>query len=290
MSNTEPAGGNNISNTGAAVKSPVKLLSVVILAFLIPILAIIWVVSIFSQVIPSGAKPNSLAEEAVASRIQPVAGLAITDAAAGEVVVKTGKEVYDTTCSACHSSGVAGAPKFGDAGEWGPYIKLGYDTLLHNALNGINAMPARGGNSALSDLEVARAVVFMTNESGADFPEPEEGSAAGDAAADSSATDTTADAPAEQTEASEPQSGTSVDLAVGEKLYNQICVTCHSIGLAGAPKPGNKEQWGPYLATGMDTMLKNAISGVGAMPPRGSSNASDEELLAAIEFMIQGAK
>src|SRR5690606_29761421 len=70
-----------------------------------------------------------------------------------------------------------------------PLIAKGYDALLKNAINGVNAMPPRGGNPALSDLEVGRAVVHIANQSGASFPEPE---GSGDAAPAEAA------APAEQ--------------------------------------------------------------------------------------------
>lgn len=60
--------------------------------------------------------------------------------------------------------------------------------------------------------------------------------------------------------------------------------------MAGAPKFGDKAAWAPYVATGIDTMLKVAISGKGAMPPRGASTATDDELRAAIQYMVDHAK
>src|SRR5262249_42487782 len=72
-----------------------------------------------------------------------------------------GKKVYDTTCMACHSTGAAGAPKFGDKAAWAPRIKTGIDALHASALKGKGAMPAKGGNTALSDAEVAAAVDYM---------------------------------------------------------------------------------------------------------------------------------
>ena len=60
--------------------------------------------------------------------------------------------------------------------------------------------------------------------------------------------------------------------------------------MGGATKFGDKASWDPFVKTGLVTMLKNAISGVGAMPPRGGSQASDEELKAAIEYMVNAAK
>ena len=61
------------------------------------------------------------------------------------------------------------APKFGDKAQWEARIKQGHDTLVHNAINGIRMMPARGGNPALSDAEVTNAVNYMANAAGANF-------------------------------------------------------------------------------------------------------------------------
>ena len=60
--------------------------------------------------------------------------------------------------------------------------------------------------------------------------------------------------------------------------------------MAGAPKFGDKAAWAPFIATGMDAMLKVAINGKGAMPPRGASTATDDELRAAIQYMVDHAK
>lgn len=78
--------------------------------------------------------------------------------------VETGKSVYESTCSACHSVGAAGAPKFGDKAAWAPRIKVGLESLYQSALNGKNVMPPRGGNSKLSDAEVKAAVDYMVSK------------------------------------------------------------------------------------------------------------------------------
>ena len=80
-------------------------------------------------------------------------------------------------------------------------------------------------------------------------------------------------------------------LAAGKKLYDTACVACHSTGVAGAPKLGDKAAWAPYIATGIDEMLRIAIAGKGAMPPRGTAmKATDDELRAAIEYMVAQAQ
>jgi cytochrome c5 len=72
-----------------------------------------------------------------------------------------GKAVYDQTCHVCHGTGLAGSPKFGDKAAWGPRIATGIDTLYNAALHGLNAMPPKGGNAALSDAQVKAAVDYM---------------------------------------------------------------------------------------------------------------------------------
>ena len=69
----------------------------------------------------------------------------------------------------CHAAGLMAAPKFGDNAQWEPRIAQGYDTLVSHAVKGIRNMPAKGGNPALSDAEVAGAVKYMANASGAKF-------------------------------------------------------------------------------------------------------------------------
>lgn len=84
----------------------------------------------------------------------------------------SGREVYQSTCIQCHGDGKLDAPKLGDKIRWKKLNSEGLNDLVPMALNGIRAMPPKGGNSALSDLEVARGVVHMANASGGKFPEP----------------------------------------------------------------------------------------------------------------------
>lgn len=90
-------------------------------------------------------------------------------AAAAEM---TGAEVYDSTCRECHASGKHNAPKFGVPSRWKKLIREGLDEIVPEALHGVRKMPPKGGNPALSDLEVARAVIFMANAGGGKFTEP----------------------------------------------------------------------------------------------------------------------
>lgn len=83
---------------------------------------------------------------------------------------------------------------------------------------------------------------------------------------------------------------TASDSGAGEKLYNTTCKTCHEAGLLGAPKSGDKANWAPRIAQGKDTLYKHAIEGFtgksGAMPPKGGSNASDDEVKSAVDYMV----
>lgn len=73
----------------------------------------------------------------------------------------------------------------------------------------------------------------------------------------------------------------------GSEVYTAHCFACHGTGAAGAPKVGDKAAWEPRLAQGLDGLTASAIAGKGAMPPRGGSASSDEEIKAAIEHMLK---
>ncbi len=76
-----------------------------------------------------------------------------------------------------------------------------------------------------------------------------------------------------------------------EAIYNTICKACHDAGVAGAPKTGDKAAWAPRIATGQAALLKSAINGKNAMPPRaGDPTLTDDELKAAVEFLVGKAK
>ena len=158
-----------------AIKTPGQLIAAVVAGFLVPII-IIWLLVVYVGASPKpGAGSNAQSPEAIAARLKPVAdeGYTLVDASAPRTL-KAGGEVYNAACVACHGAGVAGAPIFGDKAAWGARNKQGYDTLVSHAVKGIRAMPAKGGNPDLDDIEVARAVVHMANAGGASFKEPAE--------------------------------------------------------------------------------------------------------------------
>lgn len=149
------------------IKTPKQLLLAVFYSFVLPVFIIIGLV----YYVTSANKPqagSSNAPEAVAERIQKVGTVEIRDA---NRAMKSGEEVFKAQCTACHTSGAAGAPKFGDASAWAPRIVKGFDTLWNSALKGKGAMGAQGGGD-YDDTEIASAVVYMANAGGAKFKEP----------------------------------------------------------------------------------------------------------------------
>jgi cytochrome c5 len=153
------------------IKTPQQLMVVILLAFVVPVVGIVLLIQLILGA--PGADPAAMTPEAVTARIQPVGhvefGAAGPAAAPG---ARAGEEIVKAVCAACHQAGVANAPKLGDAKAWAPFIKEGLNQLTATAIKGIRAMPPRGGDASLTDLEVARAVVFMANQAGAKFKEP----------------------------------------------------------------------------------------------------------------------
>lgn len=149
------------------IKTPKQLLVTVFFSFVAPVFIIIGLV----YFVVSGNKPAAGAsnlERAVEQRIQKVGAVEIRDA---NRTLKTGEEVFKLQCTACHTSGAAGAPKIGDTAAWSARLATGYETLLNSALKGKGAMAAQGGGD-YEDLEIARAVVYLANASGGKLAEP----------------------------------------------------------------------------------------------------------------------
>jgi cytochrome c5 len=153
------------------IKTPKQLVLSVVAAFAIPILIIVLLIVYVSSGSKGGAGTDAMSPQAVAERIQPIGSVEIQAGNAGGAP-RTGEQVYQAVCAGCHGAGTLGAPKFGDAAAWGPRIATGFEALVNSALKGKNAMPAKGGASDLSDYEVERAIVYMTNDAGGKFAEP----------------------------------------------------------------------------------------------------------------------
>jgi cytochrome c5 len=246
------------------IRTPQQLVVVILLSFLVPIIGIVMLVQLVTS--QPSADPNALTPESVASRIQPVGRLEF-GAPAAPPGARNGESIVKAVCSTCHAQGLANAPKIGDAKAWAPHIKEGLPALVKNAINGIRAMPPRGGDATLTDVEVARAVVFMANQDGAKFKEP----------------------PAPK-EAAKPAAGKPA-AADGKAVYDKVCFACHAQSVAGSPKLGDKQAWAPRIQQGVDTLVQSVTKGKGAMPPKAGNPAlTDAELRAAVEFMVSQSK
>ena len=279
------------------IKTPKQLILAVLYAFVVPVIVIVMLVMYVTADHRPAAGSTALTAEATAARIQPVGTVVVKDAS-DLASLKTGEQVFAAQCTACHTAGLVGAPKLGDADAWGPRLKTGYDALLHSALAGKGQMGAQGGGD-YADLEIGRAVVYMANKAGGKFDEPK-AAAAGTATAPATAPPAAAAAPAVATAAAIAPAAVAVVAAAAPAkadaagavpaLYTQICQTCHAAGVANAPKLGDKAAWAPRLALGVDGLTASVIKGKNAMPPKGGSTASDAEIKAVVAYMVGTVK
>jgi len=273
----------------------------------------------FSAAAPVAVEPAvDVSSAAVVSQVEenikPVATVEVAAADAGPHLDKSGEEVVAAVCGMCHTAGLTNAPKIGDKAQWAPRIAQGYDTLVTNAVNGIRTMPAKGGNSALSDSEVANAVVFMANASGAKFaaPAPEAAAEVATPAVVLPVTEAKvmpAEVAIKKVEVKAVEKVvtpvatpvvTKVDpvvvasapetAATGKDVYKTTCAMCHATGLMNAPKLGDKEQWAPRIAQGYETLTSHAVKGIRTMPAKGGNEDwSDNEIADAVKYMANEA-
>lgn len=166
-----------------------------------------------------------------------------------------GVDIFDAVCWGCHTNGEEGAPRVGDRDVWAKRAARGLEDLTQNALKGVGGMPPHGGNTSLTRLQIQRAIVYMVNASGGDWSEP-----------------------------LDPRPGSARS---GGQLYQQYCALCHESGFDNAPRIGDRAAWLPRTRLGIDPMVRVAVRGHGAMPPRGGqANLTDEELRDAVIYMI----
>ena len=118
-----------------------------------------------------GAAQDPMQERAILERIAPVGSVR-----SGEFEeepetqeMRSASDINSRTCAACHSTGAAGAPITGNGDEWAPRAEEGLDHMVQRAIEGFGAMPARGGDSSLSDEEIEATVRYMLEESGIEF-------------------------------------------------------------------------------------------------------------------------
>ncbi|WGI25429.1 c-type cytochrome [Halomonas alkaliantarctica] len=261
---------------------------------------------------------DDAARDAIAERLAPVGqlclqgqdcGTAAAPAASASSGGIDGEGIYNNICMACHETGAAGAPIRGDEAAWSARTEQGFATLLDHAINGIGAMPAKGGNPNLSDEEMEAAVAYMVepvmevpelgggddaaSEESAPVEEATEEAAATEGEAASTEENMAANDGTESEEAAaaseEASGGSDLD---GEALYaSSGCVACHDNGVAGAPTKGDSEAWAARLEKGADELYASAINGKGAMPAKGGNpNLSDEEVMAVVDYLMAQAQ
>ena len=158
-------------STSESSKLP-KALVPAVLALVFILLGIAFAANFIPDEFMGGAK--KVDETAILARIRPVAHVEFAAAAAGAGGAKaprTGEQLVNSVCSACHGTGAAGAPKIGDKAAWAPRIAQGLPAMVKIAMAGKNAMPPKGGSDA-SELELTRAIVYMADKSGANFKDP----------------------------------------------------------------------------------------------------------------------
>ena len=138
-----------------------------IITFIITFFVINLILMLMQGIAKNIVAPESMTDEAIQARIQPVAEVYIGEAPVIEVAVETevtsgnGQQVITQVCALCHSTGMMSSPKLGSASDWAPRIEQGIDVLYDHAINGFNMMPARGGRPDLSDDAVKEAVDAM---------------------------------------------------------------------------------------------------------------------------------
>jgi cytochrome c5 len=136
------------------------------------LLVIFFTIFFIAQIVaPETKKTDSFTTNAVISRIEPVGKLNYSDTEILEVHSKselvktdlysTGEEVYNAVCQSCHAQGVMNSPKYADKAAWQKRLSKGKDKLYYNAINGIGAMPAKGGRPDLDDKYIEMSVDYI---------------------------------------------------------------------------------------------------------------------------------
>ena len=213
------------------IKTPKQLFWVSVAAFVLPVFIIIGLVYYVtsSNLLAPGATD---VERGIAERLQKIGTVELRDA---NRPLQSGEAVYKAQCTVCHATGVSGAPKSGNAAEWAPRIKLGYEALLKSALEGKGAMAPQGGGN-FSDLEIGRAVVYMANAAGGKFAEP---AAPADAASAAAPAAEPASAPAAAPAASAPAAAPAEPAAAPASEPAAASAPAAAASEAAAPAPAS---------------------------------------------------
>ena len=175
--------------------------------------------------------------------------------------LKSGEQVYQQICSACHGQGLVNAPQLGDRAAWAPLIAEGQAVVTAHGWVGVREMPPRGGAPKLKLEEFGRAVAHMARAAGADWQDPDRSPAL------IAAIRTEEKARREELR---PKIQVAADQGrPGAVVYAEICQHCHKDGVASAPRKGDRKAWQPLISEGQAILTAHAWVGVRAMPPRG---------------------
>jgi cytochrome c5 len=244
--------------------TPLEFLSALLGGLFAPLLAILLIVGLVVSIQSRHINhdPDAVTDQANRERIRPIGVSLAVDPNVPHVDM-TGEQVFNNVCTNCHGSGALGSPKFKDKTAWAPRIAKGWDMLLSHAFTGFNKMPSRGGEPDLTDIEVARAIAYMTNAAGATFE------------------------PVLMKEV-EP---TAAQLEQGKKVYAENCASCHDTGLTGAQKLTDTKAWNDLIKKGKKALYDAALNGTFAGPARGGNDKlSDEDTKDAVDYMVNEAK
>lgn len=188
---------------------PVLIAGVVVLGAAVFVL----VSNLFSTIDKNSTKgvaDNTMFAAAADVNIRPIGTVNAVDKSIAPVA-RTGEQLYNAVCTTCHAAGVLNAPKL-EKEAWAPRITKGLQGLLDSAINGINQMPARGGDPTITDQELTDAILYMTKQSGYDLS-ADAGASTDAAAPAADATQAVADAatvtPAAAQTAATPASATT---------------------------------------------------------------------------------
>jgi cytochrome c5 len=263
-----------------------------------------------------GAEDTSMQMAVAEANLAPIGSVATVDKSIVKAA-RSGEAVFTAVCTSCHTAGVMGAPKIDDKAAWTPRVAQGLDGLLKNAVNGIRSMPARGGDPTITDEELTNTIIYMTGKAGFDLKAGDKGAAAPAASAPAqaapaaapvqqaaapaaapapvAAAPAAAPAPVAAAPAAAPAPVAAAPAAAakidGEKIYKSTCFACHDVGVANAPKLGDKTAWASRIATGQDALYTSALKGKNVMPAKGGNAAlADDEVKAAVDYIVSKAQ
>lgn len=208
--------------------------------------------------------------EAIAEYLKRVEGKMdpnVSKKIASEVTTTEAKKIYTNHCAVCHDTGAANAPKMGDNAAWKQRLdKQGLTQIVHNAIHGLNSMPAKGACMQCSDGEIEATAKYIVDLSLSETGHVKENLRQPPASA-------------------KPK---ILTLDQGKAIYQTHCAVCHEQGQLGSPKVGDKQAWKARIKKNLDVLFTHTIQGYQGMPARGACvTCDDQELMAAVKYMVQ---